>query len=140
MTGTSGICHWGPLLALSIIITLFLCGLYCTLLWFPPWTSVGSAIHLAVFISWLILIMNYFLKSIWLGPGYLPLRWKQVRLYTVGSLRELTSTVSSPKHIYLVCLIHVLCSCRKCPYSPKESFCFVPPSPGNSSQASYFGF
>ena len=63
-------------MALSIIISLFLCGLYCTLLWFPPWTSFTSAIHLAVFISWLLLIMNYFLKSIWLGPGYLPLSWR----------------------------------------------------------------
>ena len=73
-----GICHWGPLVALSIIITLFLAGLYCTLLWFPPWTSVASVIHVAVFISWLALIMNYFLKSIWLGPGYLPLGWRMV--------------------------------------------------------------
>lgn len=73
---SGGICHWGPLLALSIIITLFLCGLYCTLLWFPPWTSIASAIHLVFFLSWMFLIMNYFLKSIYLGPGYLPLGWR----------------------------------------------------------------
>lgn len=77
---SGGICHWGPLLALSIIITLFLCGLYCTLLWFPPWTSIASAIHLAFFLSWMFLIMNYFLKSIYLGPGYLPLGWRAVSL------------------------------------------------------------
>lgn len=71
-----GICHWGPLLALSIIWTLFLCGFYCILLWYPPWTSVASVIHLVVYVSWMILIMNYFIKSITLGPGYLPLGWK----------------------------------------------------------------
>lgn len=75
---SAGICHWGPLLALSIIITLFLCGLYCTLLWFPPWMSIASAIHLAFFLTWMFLIMNYFLKSIYLGPGYLPLGWRAV--------------------------------------------------------------
>ena len=73
-----GICHWGPLVALSIIVTLFVCGLYSTLLWFPPWTSLASVIHLAVYISWLVLILNYFLKSIWLGPGYLPPGWNPV--------------------------------------------------------------
>ncbi|XP_020612060.1 palmitoyltransferase ZDHHC6-like [Orbicella faveolata] len=73
---SGGICHWGPLVALSIIITLFLCGLYCTLLWFPPWTSIASVIHLAFFLTWMFLIMNYFLKSIYLGPGHLPLGWR----------------------------------------------------------------
>lgn len=77
------LCHWGPLLALSIIITLFLCGLYCTMLWLPPWTSLAGGIHFAVFITWLFLIMNYFLKSIWLGPGYLPLKWRMQVCFAV---------------------------------------------------------
>lgn len=76
MARKGGIFHWGPLIALSIIFTLFLCGLYCILLWFPPWTSAASAVHLAVFVSWLVLIVNYFLKSVWLGPGYLPDKWR----------------------------------------------------------------
>ena len=73
-----GICHWGPLLALSIIWTLFLCGIYCILLWYPPWTSAASVIHLIFYVSWMILIMNYFIKSVTLGPGYLPLEWRPV--------------------------------------------------------------
>ncbi|KAK2560070.1 Palmitoyltransferase ZDHHC6 [Acropora cervicornis] len=76
MVTSRSICHYGPLLALSIIITLFLCGLYCTFLWFPPWASIAGAIHVTVFVSWVTLIIKYFLKSIWLGPGYLPLRWR----------------------------------------------------------------
>ncbi|XP_029204999.2 palmitoyltransferase ZDHHC6-like isoform X2 [Acropora millepora] len=76
MVTSRSICHYGPLLALSIIITLFLCGLYCTLLWFPPWASIAGAIHVTVFVSWVTLIIKYFLKAIWLGPGYLPLRWR----------------------------------------------------------------
>lgn len=76
MVASGSVCHWGPLLALSIIITLFLCGMYCILLWFPPWTSIAGAIHVAVYVTWLLLIMNNFLKSVWLGPGYLPPRWR----------------------------------------------------------------
>lgn len=88
MVTARSICHWGPFLALSIIITLFLCGLYCNLLWFPPWTSIAGAIHVTVFVLWVVLIINYFLKSVWLGPGYLPLRWRLVSILILHSTED----------------------------------------------------
>ena len=88
MVTSRSICHYGPLLALFIIITLFLCGLYCTFLWFPPWTSIAGAIHVTVFVSWVTLIIKYFLKSIWLGPGYLPLRWRLVSILILRTTED----------------------------------------------------
>lgn len=88
MVTSRSICHYGPLLALSIIITLFLCGLYCTFLWFPPWASIAGAIHVTVFVSWVTLIIKYFLKSIWLGPGYLPLRWRLVSILILRTTED----------------------------------------------------
>lgn len=104
------LCHWGPLLALSIIITLFLCGLYCTMLWLPPWTSLAGGIHFAVFITWLFLIMNYFLKSIWLGPGYLPLKWRMQDGDKLGDVLQICHVCSG----YKAPRVHHCSKCGRC--------------------------
>lgn len=75
---SGSIIHWGPLFALAIIISLFVSGTYCTLIWFPPWSSTGGLVHFTVYVTWAVLIMNSFLKSAWLGPGFVPLKWKAV--------------------------------------------------------------
>ncbi|XP_032218931.2 palmitoyltransferase ZDHHC6 isoform X2 [Nematostella vectensis] len=74
-----GICHWGPLLALSIIITLFLGGLYCIILIYTPWHSLGAMVHLGVYLNWAFLILYNFLRGIWLGPGYVPFKWRPAK-------------------------------------------------------------
>lgn len=71
-----GLCHWGPICALTIILELFVVGLYCDVLLFHPLESVGGFVHLLIYIMWLALILNYFLKSVWIGPGYVPRNWK----------------------------------------------------------------
>jgi palmitoyltransferase len=77
-----GVCHWGPILALSIIITLFVTGLYAMTLVYPPWRSFGSMLQLCIYLTWLFLILMNFLKAIWLGPGYVPLKWTPVSTQT----------------------------------------------------------
>lgn len=73
-----GLCHWGPICALTIIIELFVVGLYCDVLLLNPLESVAGFIHLMIYVTWLVLILNYFLKSAWFGPGYTSRHWKPV--------------------------------------------------------------
>lgn len=71
-----GLCHWGPISALTIIFELFAVGLYCDVLWFHPLESTKGFVHVIIYVMWLLLILNYFLKSVWFGPGYVPQAWK----------------------------------------------------------------
>ncbi|XP_013391587.1 palmitoyltransferase ZDHHC6-like [Lingula anatina] len=67
--------HWGPLIALYIIFHISLSGLYCILMWWPPFT-VGGAIHLAVYLFWLYLVLYNMISGSLKGPGFVPLGWK----------------------------------------------------------------
>ena len=73
-----GLCHWGPISALTIIFELFVVGLYCDVIWFNPLESMKGFIHVIIYVTWMILILNYYLKSVWFGPGYVPQAWKPV--------------------------------------------------------------
>lgn len=70
--------HWGPIIALSIIIFLFSCTLIANLSWYPPNSSLGL-LHLAIFCSWVFMILREFFKAAFDGPGYVPIGWRPDR-------------------------------------------------------------
>lgn len=67
--------HWGPIVALTIIIVLYLFSLLTVFVWFPPDNAVGI-FNLILLCVWLYLILKNFLKAAFLGPGHLPYQWK----------------------------------------------------------------
>ena len=69
--------HWGPIVALSIIAFLLVCAIVASILWYPPDTWIGC-FNLAVFCSWVFLILRNFFKAVLDGPGYVQIGWKPV--------------------------------------------------------------
>ena len=77
MNNIGTLCHWGPLIALSLISIISSCTVYCSLLWWPIDTQ-GGIINLTIFLSWVIATFYNFFRAIHLGPGYVPRDWKPV--------------------------------------------------------------
>ena len=69
--------HWGPLTALTIIFTLFIAGVYSSLVWWPPVKFTGI-LNLCLLVVFLFCILYNFIKAAWVGPGYVPSQWKPV--------------------------------------------------------------
>eukprot|EP00058_Branchiostoma_floridae_P001612 XP_002587100.1 hypothetical protein BRAFLDRAFT_102617 [Branchiostoma floridae] len=69
------LCHWGPLVALFIIVYCYVMGVGCILIWWPPVTAAGVA-HLIVYTAWELTILYNFFQAMLLGPGFVPLGWK----------------------------------------------------------------
>lgn len=67
--------HWGPLTALTIIFTLFIAGVYSSLVWWPPVKFTGI-LNLCLLVVFLFCILYNFIKAAWVGPGYVPSQWK----------------------------------------------------------------
>lgn len=76
------ICHWGPLIAISIIVTVSLSSTYSALqLWSLPPSIVRyfRRTHFFLMYAWLIPIFWSFFKAM-RGPGFVPLGWIPVRV------------------------------------------------------------
>ncbi|EDV25607.1 uncharacterized protein TRIADDRAFT_55884 [Trichoplax adhaerens] len=69
------VCHWGPLIAISVILAITSSTIYCSLLWWPIHTQ-GGIINLTLFLSWVVATFYNFFRAIHLGPGYVPEGWR----------------------------------------------------------------
>ncbi|XP_077999419.1 palmitoyltransferase ZDHHC6-like [Glandiceps talaboti] len=73
--------HWGPLLALFIIIFVTGWAMLCTLVWWPvAIDDIGSIVHFISIFTWLYLILYNFFKAAFLGPGFVEKGWKPANL------------------------------------------------------------
>lgn len=70
--------HWGPLITISIVTTIAFSTLVCLLDWWPPFRTVWGFVNLAVFLTWVALLLTNFFSAAHLGPGYVPFRWNPV--------------------------------------------------------------
>jgi palmitoyltransferase len=73
----SQLCHFGPLIAIFLIVYITSTGFICLIQWWPPDTTAGQ-IHLAIYLMWpLIIFYNYF-NAVFVGPGFVPKNWRPV--------------------------------------------------------------
>lgn len=77
MKNIGTLCHWGPLIALSLISIISSVTVYCSLIWWPIDTQ-GGIINLTIFLSWVTSTFYNYFRAIHLGPGYVPQDWKPV--------------------------------------------------------------
>jgi hypothetical protein len=67
---------WGPLTALTIMLTVTITVLNSIDCWLPPFQSVDGFLNYLLF--WLLvgaMLFNFFNATL-LGPGYVPLQWR----------------------------------------------------------------
>ncbi|CAL4122545.1 unnamed protein product, partial [Meganyctiphanes norvegica] len=70
------VCHWGPLIALSIIKAVTFATVTCLAQWWPPQDSWGGSLCFFSFTSSAMLTLYFFLQAAYSGPGNMPSGWK----------------------------------------------------------------
>lgn len=74
------LCHWGPVIALSVIAICSTMAILDSIIWYWPLDTTGGSINFIMLINWTVLILYNYFNAMFVGPGYIPLGWKPVRL------------------------------------------------------------
>ncbi|XP_051883178.1 palmitoyltransferase ZDHHC6 isoform X2 [Pristis pectinata] len=70
------ICHWGPIIALSVIAVCSSMAIIDSVLWYWPLDTLGGSINFIMLINWTVLILYNYFSAMFVGPGYVPIGWK----------------------------------------------------------------
>ncbi|XP_050531682.1 palmitoyltransferase ZDHHC6-like [Daktulosphaira vitifoliae] len=68
--------HWGPILSIVIYKLVTLTTLYFTEIWWPIFGSLGGFLNQILLLTLFFISFSCYLKSVFIGPGFLPLKWK----------------------------------------------------------------
>jgi palmitoyltransferase ZDHHC6 len=66
--------HWGPLIALGIILTLAVSTLYIVFWALPP-PSAWMLVYMSMWATLVVIILVAFFRAMYTGPGTVPLGW-----------------------------------------------------------------
>lgn len=72
------LCHWGPIIALSVIAICSTMAILDSVIWYWPLDTTGGNINFIMLINWTILILYNYFNAMFIGPGCIPLGWKPV--------------------------------------------------------------
>lgn len=72
----SRVCHWGPLLALSIIKVVTWATIDSLSFWLPPSDSSIGLINYIIFLVLVAATLYNFATAMLVGPGVVPVRWR----------------------------------------------------------------
>lgn len=75
------LCHWGPIIALSVISICSTMAILDSIIWYWPLDTTGGSINFIMLINWTVLILYNYFNAMFVGPGYIPLDWKPVRAF-----------------------------------------------------------
>ncbi|ETE64455.1 putative palmitoyltransferase ZDHHC6, partial [Ophiophagus hannah] len=70
------LCHWGPIIALSVIAICSAMAIIDAVLWYWPLDTTGGSINFIMLINWTIMILYNYFNAMFVGPGYVPVGWK----------------------------------------------------------------
>ncbi|KAL7990608.1 hypothetical protein Chor_014038 [Crotalus horridus] len=70
------LCHWGPIIALSVIAICSAMAIIDAVLWYWPLDTTGGSINFIMLINWTIMILYNYFNAMFVGPGYVPIGWK----------------------------------------------------------------
>ena len=77
------LCHWGPVIALSVIAICSTMAILDSIIWYWPLDTTGGSIDFLMLLNWTVLILYNYFNAMFVGPGYIPLGWKPVRMKAV---------------------------------------------------------
>lgn len=77
------LCHWGPIIALSVIAICSTMAILDSIIWYWPLDTTGGSINFIMLLNWTVLILYNYFNAMFVGPGYIPLGWKPVGINCV---------------------------------------------------------
>ncbi|KAL2102512.1 hypothetical protein ACEWY4_001680 [Coilia grayii] len=100
------LCHWGPMVALSVIAICSCMAVLDSIIWYWPLDTTSGSINFIMLINWTVLILYNYFNAMFLGPGYIPLGWKPDNLQDTAYLQfcRLCQGYKAPRSHH----------CRKC--------------------------
>lgn len=73
------LCHWGPIITITLIIFITISAIIAYLEVFPPTPEhLGRRIHFVVMLIWPVVVLYNYLQAVYIGPGFVPLGWTPV--------------------------------------------------------------
>lgn len=72
------LCHWGPIIALGVIIICSIVAVLDSVLWYWPLDTPGGSLNFLTLINWTVMILYNYFNAMFIGPGFVPLGWKPV--------------------------------------------------------------
>uniref|UniRef100_A0A8C9LAR1 Uncharacterized protein n=1 Tax=Pavo cristatus TaxID=9049 RepID=A0A8C9LAR1_PAVCR len=85
------LCHWGPLVALSVVIVCSATAIADAVLWYWPLDTAGGSVNFIMLLNWTVMILYNYFNAMFVGPGYVPLGWTPVS--AASSLAKITHSV-----------------------------------------------
>lgn len=79
------LCHWGPVIALSVIAVCSTMAILDSIIWYWPLDTTGGSVNFIMLLNWTVLILYNYFNAMFVGPGYIPLGWKPVRISVSGA-------------------------------------------------------
>ncbi|CAL8382376.1 palmitoyltransferase ZDHHC6 [Gadus morhua] len=70
------LCHWGPVIALSVIGICSTMAIFDSIIWYWPLDTTGGSVNFIMLLNWTVLILYNYFNAMFVGPGYIPLDWK----------------------------------------------------------------
>ncbi|TSK14764.1 Palmitoyltransferase ZDHHC6 [Bagarius yarrelli] len=70
------LCHWGPIIALTVIAVCSSMAILDSIIWYWPLDTTSGSINFIMLINWTVLILYNYFNAMFVGPGYIPLKWK----------------------------------------------------------------
>ncbi|XP_030308789.1 palmitoyltransferase ZDHHC6 isoform X1 [Calypte anna] len=69
------LCHWGPLVALSVVAVCSATAMADAVLWYWPLDTAGGSVNFIMLLNWTVMILYNYFNAMFVGPGYVPLGW-----------------------------------------------------------------
>ncbi|XP_075467992.1 palmitoyltransferase ZDHHC6 isoform X1 [Ascaphus truei] len=70
------LCHWGPIIALGVIIICSIVAVLDSILWYWPLDTPGGSLNFLTLINWTVMILYNYFNAMFIGPGLVPVGWK----------------------------------------------------------------
>uniref|UniRef100_A0A803JL26 Palmitoyltransferase n=1 Tax=Xenopus tropicalis TaxID=8364 RepID=A0A803JL26_XENTR len=71
--------HWGPIIALGVIIICSIMAILDSILWYWPLDTPGGSLNFLTLVNWTVMILYNYFNAMFIGPGFVPLGWKPER-------------------------------------------------------------
>lgn len=95
------LCHWGPVIALTVIGVCSSMAVLDSIIWYWPLDTTGGSINFIMLINWTVLILYNYFNAMFVGPGYIPLEWKPVR--RADTLSDVVCCFCHMMHVVCIC-------------------------------------
>ncbi|KAJ3608063.1 hypothetical protein NHX12_025113 [Muraenolepis orangiensis] len=63
------LCHWGPVIALSVIAICSTTAILDSIIWYWPLDSAGGSVNFIMLLNWTVLILYNYFNAMFVGPG-----------------------------------------------------------------------